>query len=151
MRLWHQFLIPFLPTQWLLGQHREIAALRGLGWKKPHRTINYVFHLSVERLVAYHFLILNEMKKRSIRYDERWEDCNYHGKRKNQSHHIRLYKILGIIGWSNIHEIPIYPQHTHTFLMRDLIDLTKRISNYNERGRNRKTQFKPVWFYQEPI
>ena len=151
MRLWHQFLIPYLPTQWLLGQHREITALRGLGWKKPHRTINYVFQFSVERLIAYHYLILNEMKERSIHYDEKWEDCNYHGKRKKQSHYIQLYKIMGIIEWSESHEIPIYPQHTHVFLMRDLVDLTRRISNYNEKRKHRKAHFKPVWFYREPI
>lgn len=34
MRLWHEALIPALPRQQLLGQHREAAALRGLGWGK---------------------------------------------------------------------------------------------------------------------
>lgn len=34
MRLWHQELISKLPRQQLLGQHREIAALRGNGWGK---------------------------------------------------------------------------------------------------------------------
>lgn len=29
MRLWHYKLIPYLPRQQLLGQHRECAALRG--------------------------------------------------------------------------------------------------------------------------
>ena len=43
MRLWHEDLIPLLPTQQLLGQHREICALRGLSWKKPHSVVNYVF------------------------------------------------------------------------------------------------------------
>ena len=43
MRLWHQALIPHLPRQQLLGQHRECCALRGLGWGKPHATVNYVF------------------------------------------------------------------------------------------------------------
>lgn len=32
MRLWHQNLISWLPRQQLLGQHRELAALRGRGW-----------------------------------------------------------------------------------------------------------------------
>lgn len=34
MRLWHQELISKLPRQQLLGQHHEIAALRGNGWGK---------------------------------------------------------------------------------------------------------------------
>ena len=29
MRLWHEALIPALPRQQLLGQHREAAGLRG--------------------------------------------------------------------------------------------------------------------------
>ena len=29
MRLWHEALISSLPRQQLLGQHRELAALRG--------------------------------------------------------------------------------------------------------------------------
>ncbi|WP_288618589.1 pyrimidine dimer DNA glycosylase/endonuclease V, partial [uncultured Weissella sp.] len=43
MRLWHESLIPKLPRQQLLGQHRECCALRGGGWGKKHATVNYVF------------------------------------------------------------------------------------------------------------
>ena len=43
MRLWHESLIPRLPRAQLLGQHREIAALRGNGWGRRHATVNYVF------------------------------------------------------------------------------------------------------------
>lgn len=50
MRLWHQDLIWRLPRQQLLGQHREIAALRGRGWDKPHSTVNYVFQYSPYKL-----------------------------------------------------------------------------------------------------
>lgn len=32
MRLWHESLLTRLPRQQLLGQHRELAALRGNGW-----------------------------------------------------------------------------------------------------------------------
>lgn len=34
MRLWHEELISKLPRAQLLGQHREVAALRGKGWAK---------------------------------------------------------------------------------------------------------------------
>ena len=37
MRLWHQSLIPHLPRQQLLGQHRECCALRGAGWLDANR------------------------------------------------------------------------------------------------------------------
>lgn len=46
MRLWHESLIPYLPRQQLLGQHRECCALRGKGWGKKHKTVNYVFEHS---------------------------------------------------------------------------------------------------------
>ena len=32
MRLWHEVLLPLLPRQQLLDQHRECCALRGRGW-----------------------------------------------------------------------------------------------------------------------
>lgn len=34
MRLWHEKIIPLLPRNQLLGQHRECCALRGNGWEK---------------------------------------------------------------------------------------------------------------------
>ena len=43
MRLWHEELIPLLPRQQLLGQHRECCAMRGNGWGKKHRVVDYVF------------------------------------------------------------------------------------------------------------
>ena len=64
MRLWHQSLIPKLPRQQLLGQHRECCALRGRGWGRNHSVVNYVFEYSPARLVAYHYLVMNEMQER---------------------------------------------------------------------------------------
>ena len=43
MRLWHEQIIHLLPKNQLLGQHRECCALRGNGWKKKHKTVDYVF------------------------------------------------------------------------------------------------------------
>lgn len=42
MRLWHESLIPYLPRQRLLGQHRECCALRGKEWSKKHSTVDFV-------------------------------------------------------------------------------------------------------------
>ena len=64
MRLWHQNLIPLLPRQQLLGQHRECCALRGAGWGRKHSVVNYVFTHKPADLIAYHYLIMNEMEKR---------------------------------------------------------------------------------------
>ena len=43
MRLWHEQMIPKLPKNQLLGQHRECCELRGNGWNKKHKTVDYVF------------------------------------------------------------------------------------------------------------
>ena len=80
MRLWHQALISKLPRQQLLGQHRECCALRGKGWGKKHSVVDYVFTHSPEKLVAYHMMIMFEMKKRGYKPDPIWENCNYRGK-----------------------------------------------------------------------
>lgn len=151
MRLWHQFLIPFLPMQWLLGQHRELAALRGMGWKRPHREINYTFHYSIERLIAYHFLVLKELGERDIHYDCLWEDPAYRGKRMKRSKRIKISKILRLLRWSQTKNIPIYPTHSSSFLLRDLYDLLHRIEDYNQRMLTKYPHFRPVWFYRSPI
>lgn len=79
MRLWHQKLIPYLDRQRLLGQHRECAALRGKGWGKKHATVDYVFKYATERLVAYHFLVMEEMKRRGYNPDSIWMNVNWRG------------------------------------------------------------------------
>ena len=79
MRLWHQSLIPHLPRQQLLGQHRECCALRGMGWGRKHATVDYVFKHNPAYLVAYHYLIINEMKNRNYNPDVLWMSPNWRG------------------------------------------------------------------------
>lgn len=80
MRLWHQSLISKLPRQQLLGQHRECCALRGKGWGRKHATVDYVFTHIPERLVAYHYIVMDEMERRGYKPDKIWRDINYRGK-----------------------------------------------------------------------
>ena len=80
MRLWHESLIPLLPRQQLLGQHRECAALRGKGWGRKHSVVDYVFTHVPERLVAYHWRVMDEMERRGYKPDKIWRDGNYRGK-----------------------------------------------------------------------
>jgi uncharacterized protein (TIGR02328 family) len=79
MRLWHQSLIPFLDRQRLLGQHRECCALRGKGWGRKHATVDYVFKHEVEWLVAYHYLVMDEMRRRGYNPDYNWNNPLYRG------------------------------------------------------------------------
>lgn len=80
MRLWHQSLISKLPRQQLLGQHRECCALRGNGWGRRHSVVNYVFEHFPSWLVAYHYLVMDEMKRRGYKPDETWYNRNWRGK-----------------------------------------------------------------------
>lgn len=79
MRLWHQTLIPYLPRQQLLGQHRECCALRGKGWGKKHATVDYVFTHKPAYLVAYHWLVIKEMRNRGYNPDRVWDNADWRG------------------------------------------------------------------------
>ncbi|NRF93308.1 hypothetical protein HQN89_20270 [Paenibacillus frigoriresistens] len=75
MRLWHQYLIPHLPSvkdykgcsNQLGGQHTEIRMIFG-SFKKHgkvnHSTVNYVNNYSLSYLRAYGLIVIDEMKKR---------------------------------------------------------------------------------------
>ena len=68
MRLWHEQLIPLLPKNQLLGQHRECCALRGNGWNKKHKTVDYAFSYTPYHLFIFHSLVMDEMEKEGIRF-----------------------------------------------------------------------------------
>ena len=116
MRLWHQSLIPYLPRQQLLGQHRECCALRGKGWGKKHATVDYVFTYAPDELVAYHYLIMEEMRHRGYNPDKTWYNPNWRG------------SVLGeVTGWSYQETVDqiyhsacdgamIYDEHNNTYL-----------------------------------
>lgn len=116
MRLWHQKLISKLPRQQLLGQHRELAALRGNGWGKKHATVNYVFKYSPFKLFQFHKLVIDEMLKRGYKPDLKWLDANYRGKIA--------------IPYSNLKEceltLPIYPEHNDEYLNECLENLKSK-------------------------
>lgn len=83
MRLWHEKLINKLPRQQLLGQHRECCALRGKGWSKKHKVVDYVFcgdfHNAYNKLYAYHLLVMKEMLNRGYKVEIKWFNISYRG------------------------------------------------------------------------
>ena len=81
MMLWHEQIIHLLPKNQLLGQHRECCALRGNGWNKKHKTVDYVFTYSPYNLFIYHSKIMDEMEKRGYRVSREWRDKNYRGQK----------------------------------------------------------------------
>ncbi|TLG75443.1 TIGR02328 family protein [Culicoidibacter larvae] len=106
MRLWHEDLIPYLPRQQLLGQHRECCALRGNGWGKPHATVNYVFEHPAYMLYQYHVVVMDEMTKRGFKHDPLWDLPLYRGKSANP------YEFLDTVDLKH----PIYAEHDQFYL-----------------------------------
>lgn len=125
MRLWHQILIPHLPRQQLLGQHRECCALRGKGWGKKHATVDYVFAHPYEWLVAYHYVIMFEMLNRGYEIDTRWIDARYRGKQLGIEYNLRIdltevsKKVRHYADVTN----QIYPEHNDNYLQECLLNL----------------------------
>lgn len=120
MRLWHESLIPMLPRQQLLGQHRECCALRGKGWGKPHATVNYVFQYAPERLYSYHIKVIQEMKKRWYRVDPLWEDPLYRGKQCPPHSDRSFYET------ERTYKASIYPEHDEDYLKECLENLCEK-------------------------
>ncbi|QDI90152.1 hypothetical protein EPH95_02330 [Salicibibacter halophilus] len=120
MRLWHETLISKLPSQQLLGQHRECCALRGKGWGKNHSTVNYVFQYSPYRLYRYHKKVMQEMKKRNYNVDPLWMDPLYRGKHCEAHDEKSLYQNMEI---SNDLD---YPEHDDAYLKECLENLAAK-------------------------
>lgn len=123
MRLWHQSLIPHLPRQQLLGQHRECAALRGRGWGRKHSIVNYVFTYTPDLLVAYHFKVMDEMKARGYHPDETWYNPDYRG------------TTLGIVeGWTCKSIVEQYYKQDKIFIEHNDEYLQECIENLKAKG-----------------
>ena len=116
MRLWHEQIIHLLPKNQLLGQHRECCALRGNGWNKKHKTVEYVFTYSPYNLFIYHSKIMDEMEKRGYRVSREWRDKNYRGQKAES--------------YSNLEEIntstPIYKEHNNEYLLECIENLARK-------------------------
>ena len=127
MRLWHEKLLPSLPRQQLLGQHRECCALRGNGWGKSHSVVNYVFQYSIERLWFYHLQVMSEMQSRGYNPEICWFDPGYRGKSAlafepdcREILRLKKEKDMGLVG---------YPEHNNDYLADCLLNLKRKEIN----------------------
>ena len=127
MRLWHQSLISKLPRQQLLGQHRECCALRGKGWGRKHSVVNYVFEHSPDHLVAYHYLVMNEMQCRGYHPDDVWFDENWRGNTLGREMGwASMRQAHEIIATSKFTNTPIYPEHNDEYLQECIDNLKEK-------------------------
>lgn len=111
MRLWHQDLLPSLSTLRLQGQHRECCALRGLGWGRKHSTVNYVFTWPREYLVAYHWIVMDLLRKSGIRVNPVWDDPTYRGLRAPRDQDFDGDTLNEALALYHINNDCIYPEH----------------------------------------
>lgn len=118
MRLWHQDLIKFLPRNQLLGQHRELCALRGMSFGKKHSTVDYVFNYPYYYLFKFHMLVIKEMKKRGYKVDPLWENHHYRGKNL-------LYDYSSFTDIKHCNKL-IYKEHDDTYLKACLDNLKSK-------------------------
>ena len=129
MRLWHQFLIPYLDRQRLLGAHRELCALRGVGWGRSHATVNYVFNYKPDYLYAYHCLIMTEMETRGYHPDPVWKDPNWRGSTIGKDNWITIQEsepslFALLLAATCMTNEPLYKEHNRKYL-RECVDLLK--------------------------
>ena len=117
MRLWHQKLIPYLPRQQLLGQHRECCALRGRGWGKKHATVDYAFKHDPARLVAYHYCIIAEMESRGYYPDRTWVNPDWRGSVLGECEGFADKRQVEN-SWMDLNQMGkiIYPEHDDAYL-----------------------------------
>ena len=126
MRLWHQSLINKLPRQQLLGQHRECCALRGKGWGRKHATVDYVFTHYHCWLVAYHYLIMEEMKHRGYHPDKIWYNCNWRGSALGEEKDLTCQEAVDEVYQIAIKGEMIYPEHNDAYLKECLDNLKSK-------------------------
>jgi len=125
MRLWHTSLIPRLPRQQLLGQHRECCALRGNGWGRPHATVNYVFTHPYFYLFAYHKRVFEEMVRRGYKFAIEWGCSDYRGKRLGDEHSAFTSWTHNDVEYLKSHP-NIYPEHDEKYLVECIENLKRK-------------------------
>ena len=135
MRLWHQQLIPYLDRQRLLGQHRELAALRGKGWGRKHSVVNYVFSHNHELLVAYHYLIMDEMVRRGYNPDRIWSNPNWRGNTIGEEKDWTNQESVDVVYRDALDGKIIYPEHNKEYLVECIENLKEKEIDTSEMER----------------
>ena len=120
MRLWHERLIPLLPDiktsknkklNQLSGQHRECCALRGNGWYKKHKTVDYIHNHPIEYLIAYHIKVMTEMILRGFSVNHQWFNYFYRGQNCLPERTISIEKCM-----EARKQYPTYKEHNQEYL-----------------------------------
>jgi len=118
-RIWHQSLFQYLPTKQLEITHYTICQLRGKSWDLTNLVVDYVKEHSIERLIALHFAVMDELEKRPMQNkkmhkpNHMWRDPYYRGINCDPL-------IRGTLDFEKInnflHMAIIYPNHNQDYL-----------------------------------
>lgn len=132
MRLWHKQLLPYLPTMQLLGQHRECCAMRGNGWGRKHKTVDYVWKYRYEYLVNYHLKVIDLLECRltstgkKYNIDQRWKDLYYRGKNRPPLPEWGLIAMDSYL-WDDFKDG--YKEHNKEYLFECIYNLEEKIKD----------------------
>ena len=125
MRLWHQYLIPYLDFKRLMGQHRECCALRGKGWGRKHATVDYVFKYTLSHLYEYHCEVMSEIARRTLKkgipfhINTNWYSRTYRGMYLPCA----ALTDVGPYVYNSCDGKPIYEEHDDRYLKECLLNL----------------------------
>lgn len=139
MRLWHQDMVQHLPKKLLLGQHRECCALRGKGWEKKHSTVQYALDDDIEKLIAYHKIIMTVLiNKFNVAVDESWFESIYRGKKLPIDNNIDSNEVFILAHNSIATKEPIHDHHDYEYLIECLDNLWGKMTTETKdyEGRN---------------
>ena len=113
MRLFHYKLIPYLDNKHLVASWRELVAIKRQ-WEKgtlKHRLVSYVMSYDRELFWNYVFEIVEELKIRNIKYQEKYFDEIYDFCNED----IKKYYTYGY-----------YPEHNDIYLRECLYNLEEK-------------------------
>lgn len=86
------------------------------GGARKHSVVNYVFEHNPALLVAYHYIIMEEMERRGYHPDRTWDNPDWRGTLLQQQDGF-ANKVLVEELWTNVNQmsITIYPEHDENY------------------------------------
>lgn len=120
MRLWHPSLIRDLDSNRLCDLHQTCCNMRGNGWGKKNRLIDWVWKYGENKFYEYHSWVLTEMDRRGFNFEVSWLNPKFCGwNRKPRK--VETFNLMHTRkDWG------IYPEMDGIYLMKDIRDLRQR-------------------------
>ena len=118
MRLWHYKLIPILPNQMLVGQWRELIAIKRQ-WEKgrlKHRLVSYVMDYDKSYFYKYFINIAYELEHRNINFN-----INFIKEMQDFCH-----TNIADIKYKYNNQDLIYPEHNNRYLKQCYYNLQEK-------------------------